>query len=81
MLEALSEEAARFSSAAINPRAAAGRGGPIFDDEFVATVGDDPIVVEDGESIADECGDAIVIDDDEQVVGTEANPIVIEDDQ
>ena len=80
-LEALAEEAARFSGAAINPRAAAGGGGPIFDDDFVAAAGDDPIVVADGESIGDEGGDAIVIDDDEPAVGTEANPIVIEDDE
>ena len=80
-LEALAEEAARFSGVAINPRAAAGGGSPMFDDEFVAAAGDDPIVVEDGESIADEGGDAIVIDDDEPAVGTETNPIVIDDDE
>ena len=87
-LEALAEEAARFSGAAINPRAAAGAGGPIFDDEFIAAAGDDPIVVEDGESIADEVveqvavedNDAIVIEDDQPEVGTETNPIVIEND-
>ena len=80
-LEALTEEAARFSGAAINPRAAAGGGGPIYDDEFVAASVDDPIVIEDGESNADEGGDAIVIDDEELAVGTETNPIVIEDDE
>ena len=80
-LVALAEEASRFSGASINPRAAAGGGGPIFDDEFVAVAGDDPILVEDGESIADEGGDAIVIEDDQPEVGTETNPIVIEDDE
>ena len=88
-LEALAEEAALFSGAAINSRAAAGVGGPMFDDEFVAAAGDDPIVVEDGESIADEDvepvavedNDAFVIEDDQLEVGTETNPIVIEDDE
>ena len=80
-LEAVAEEAARFSGEAINPRAAAGGGGPIFDDEFVAAAGDDSIMFEDGESIADEGGDAIVIYDEEPAVSTETNPIVFEDDE
>ena len=72
-LEALVEEAAHASGAAIIPMAAAVGGDAIEGDEPIAIEGDEPTAIEDDK--------LIVIEDDEPVVGTKDKPIVIEDDE